>query len=78
MASRKWLCAHSAHKSLAGKHVLGLWVSILIHDPTWHFLALNKPSQEQSLQRMWLGIETHGVKGNLEVLWAWEQGNYPK
>lgn len=56
------LCALDALQILAGKHVPGLWVSILTHDLTWHFLAPGNQSQGQSLQRAWLGTETHPAR----------------
>lgn len=50
--------------SWAGKHVLTVWPSILNCDPTWHFPAPGNPSQEQSLQRPWLGMG-YGTPGTL-------------
>lgn len=42
-------------QSWAGNHVPGVWPSILIHDPSWHFPAPGKPSVVYSLQRPGLG-----------------------
>ena len=61
LASQEPLCPG---QSWAGNHVPGVWPSILIHDPSWHFPAPGTPSAEYSLQRPGLG-KGYGTPGTL-------------
>lgn len=56
-------------QSWAGNHVPGVWPSILIHDPSWHFPAPGNPNPVYSLQRPGLG-EGHGTPGTQGLSWC--------